>query len=156
MTETVRNRILDNLKIQLGEMQSGFPVLDPYTVTWSEITRENIEKLAKGKLYALGIYDTEETKSPRIYPITDCTLRVLVEFHVYVQSTKRGSSELNRVLGEIERKIREDRTLGGLAIETEFLGNEFDIDGPYDHEVMGVVTMNIKYRHHTDDPRRIV
>lgn len=159
MTDTVRETILKALEAHMGTMQADLPVDDPYTVQWSIITRENIGQLAKTKRYALGLYDTEETKNPRTYPVTDCILRVAIEFHAFLQQNsagEKGSETLNRMLGEIERKIREDRTLSGTCIETEFRGNEFTIDGPFDNQVSGVTYLNVLYRHHTDDPRRRV
>jgi hypothetical protein len=156
MTDTVRETILKALETLMASMQADFPVDDPYTVTWSIISREDIGQLPKTKRYALAIYDTEEEKNPRTYPVTDCRLRVLLEFHVYLQKGEKASTELNRVLGEIERKVRSDRTLGDTCIETEFRGNEFSVDGPYEQQVSGVSYLSILYRHHTDDPRRRV
>ena len=156
MTDTIRENIMNGLVDIMSAMKDGEPVADPYTTTWSVVGREPIEQLTKGKKHALGIYEGTETKTPRASTVMDCSLRAILEFHVYVESAQKASSELNRVLGEVQRKIMEDTSIGSLAIDIVENGNEFDIDGMWDKQVSGALFVTIKYRHHIEDPRASV
>lgn len=156
MADTVREDCLKALRAKFEAMQDGQPVADPYSVTWSLVTRRPIKQLAKGKRYALGIYDQEETKRDATLPKVECTLRVVLEFHVYVAKEQDASEELNRVLGEVERMVRSDIYLGGKVVKMQVTGSEINIDEQYDSQVSGAVFMTMTYRHHHDDPRRRV
>jgi hypothetical protein len=150
---TVRENCVRALKNHLETVVAGEPVADPYEFEWSYVTRQEIGQLARGKRNALGIYDGEERKTQRTYPVTDCQLRVAVEFHLYADTDKVSTEELNKYLGEISRRIRENRTLDGHAYDVNEVGSDLDIDSPYDRQVSGVVFLDIFYRHHEDDPR---
>jgi hypothetical protein len=60
------------------------------------------------------------------------------------------------VLGEIQRRIREDRTLGGLALDVRETGNDLDLDTYADKAIEGAVFLEVRYRHATDNPRAAV
>ncbi len=153
MADTVREIALQAMMDALEAMKEGKPVADPYTVEFSEIERADVGKLAKGRRFAVAILDGEETKNEDTFPTVRCTMRVLIEFYVYVDTGEEPSKMLNVVLGEIERKIREDKTLGGKVVDVEIVGNELEIDGPFDDQCVGTIFTLVKYRHHTNDPR---
>jgi len=156
MTTSVREDIMEYLETLMKGMQAGQPVLDPYQTTWSMVTREDIGKLVAGKANALGIYDTEETKTVRSNYVTECLLRVVFEFHLRIAPADRPSKQLGILLTDLERKVLEDQTLGGKAIDVVLLSNDKDIDGPYDRQVQGALFVNIRYRHKTTDPREVI
>jgi hypothetical protein len=153
-TKTVRELAVEALISQLNEMTIGEPEADPYTVAWGLISRADLSTFDKGKKYILGVYDTEEEKSEKLYPTVDCSLRVILEFYYRTAVSEVPSEQLNRILGEVERKLREDRTLKGTIYDIVFVGNELDIDSPYDDYVSAMMVIVLKYRHHVDDPRR--
>jgi hypothetical protein len=156
VADTIREQILEWLKAHLESMQDGSPVADPYSVQFSVVSREPIDKLATGKQYAISIFEGAEDKSDRIYPFMECTLALEFEFHAYVGVDQVRSTILNKVLGELQRRLREDKTCGGLAIDLVEDSNTFDIEGPYDRQAVGVLVMALKYRHNIDDPRTAV
>jgi len=153
MTITVRETCLQALEEHLKGVIAGQPVADPYTIEWSLVTRKIIGSIARGKRNALGIYDGEERKTERSYPVVDCVLRVTLEFHLYVEEGDQSTVDLNKYLGELGRRWRENRTLDGNAYDVNEVGSDLDIDSQYDRQVSGAMYLEISYRHHTDDPR---
>jgi hypothetical protein len=96
---------------------------------------------------------TNESKQTR-YPLTDCALPVTIEFRMTAdRGDQRPAIEAERVLGEIRRRIGEDRTLGGLALDVREIGNDVDLDTYADKAIEGAVFLEVRYRHATDDPR---
>ncbi len=155
MTDTIRELCLAALKTSLESMTEGQPAGDPYSVTWSVVKRAPLDDGDWKKKAALGILDTEEQKNPRIQGYEN-VLRVVLEFRLFLNNDEDGSKRLNQVLGDIQRKIREDITLGGNAYNVVETGNETSLDDVYDHKVEGAVFLNIQYRHRQDDPRKVV
>jgi hypothetical protein len=99
-----------------------------------------------------GIVTGRESKKT-LYPLEHCILPLMIEFRLTVN---RGDGEpaeiVERLLGEIQRRIHEDTHLGGLAEDLRETGNETDLDTYQDKYVQGVVMLELHYRHYTDDP----
>lgn len=156
MTNTIRFQCLDWIRKSLLGMVEGEPENDPYSVQFSQVEHGPLGDIDHKKRYVAGIVPGVERKETR-YPLTDCVLPVAVEFRMTVnRGDKRPGVEAERVLGEIQRRIGEDRTLGGLAIDLRETGNEIDIDTYGDKAVTGALFLDLHYRHATDDPRRPV
>jgi hypothetical protein len=152
---TVRETCLAWLAGHIASMPSGAPADDPYAVTWGLVTRGRLGENADKKRYACGVYDTTESKTQAMGKTT-CVLRVVIEFRVWVDTGQDPGTETNMVLGELQRRIREDITCGDNALNLVETGNEIDIDGPTDHQTQGAIFLNLQYRHHESDPRRRV
>ena len=100
----------------------------------------------------LGIFDTEETKVPEIGYMY-CTLRVVFEFTAVIDKDDDPASKGNEIIGEIQRRIREDIYWNNNAIQTLEVGNELVVDSTVDRQIDGAVFVNVQYRHSVDDPR---
>lgn len=153
MADSIREQVCEHLETIFTAMDASLPVDDPYGVSFSKVEREEVGQLQPGKASALGIYDVAERKNHKFYPTTECYLTVLFEFHLHISTSSRPSKELNKYATAIERKLYEDQTLGGLSYDIIIQGTEYDIDGPYDKQVSGVLETVIRYRHKTGDPR---
>lgn len=159
-TITRRERILNALVNVMKNMEDGRPTTDPYSVTWDVVTRGPIEGIHERKRYALSIIDQEESKDP-IIGQSVVTLRVVLEFRVYLDVNEEASIVVNRVLGDVQRRIREDIYLTQddgeqLSLNLVESGNQVFIDGYADKQVGGAVFVNILYKHAIDDPRLYV
>jgi hypothetical protein len=156
MADTIREKCLTALEDALKSMVEGEPVADPYTVQFSDVKRGPLGEADHRKRYMASVVDGEEQKSER-FPVVDVTLRVTIEFQITVNRGDPRSSVLaNTVLGEVQRKLAEDHTLGGVAIDCREVGNDIDLDSSEDRSVMGAVFLNVRYRHATNDPRKPV
>jgi hypothetical protein len=164
---TRRERIMREICRRLDEMQEGQPVEDPFRTTFEFISRgASLEGAHETVRYAAAVLDTEEQKDPKINQY-NAMLRVVVEFHCWVDEGDEPSTAMNRVLGDVQRKMREDVHLTEpddgrpliereLSYDLEETGNQGFIDGFADRQVQGAVFFNVKYKHAIDDPREYV
>lgn len=156
MTDTVREKCLAGIVTLIEGMTKGQPVADPYTVSWSLVTRTDLDTVPKGTKYACAISENTETVLAETFPTTNKLLSVTVDWVQQLDKGEVPSVEWNRVLGEIQRKIGEDRTLGGNAIDCVETGNEPDIDFEGAKTIGGAVFFDVRYRHNVNDPRSVV
>lgn len=152
MTLTIREKILAQFKTTFEAVAAGAPVSDPYTFTWDLVTRQDPGSRAHGKGHTLGIYDTEERKTPAV-GLMYATLRVVFEFTVLVAKDTDPSVYGNLVLGEIQRRLREDIYVNANALNVVEVGNELTIQTTVDRQIEGVVFVDVLYRHAENDPR---
>lgn len=124
---------------------------DGYTTTWNVVVRRPFTNTETQLGDALGIYDVSERKEPRISGF-DCFLSISIEFFHKVYEGDEPSTELNRMLLDIQRALRSDITCGGLSINLVERSNELDIEGPTDMLIAGVLEAEVHYRHSPDDP----
>jgi len=156
MAVTVRESCLRGMVALLEAMTDGQPAADPYSVTWRVVNRSDLDNVPKGTKYACSVSEITETVLPETYPHTNKLLSVSIEWEQLIDKNEVPSTEFNRVLGEIQRKIGEDRTLGGNAIDTVETGSEQDIDFEGSKAIGGSVFFDIRYRHNVNDPRSVV
>jgi len=153
---TVREDIVRWVVQTMRDMRVGEPPSNPYNTRWSVVTRRPVTEMAKGKRTVLGVFEGSEVKVNRVHPITDATLSLILEFHVLVSKNEEQAHILSVVMGDIQRRMREDPTAGGLALDILEDRNETDIEGLFDRTVSGAVSYSVRYRHHTDDPSKQV
>ena len=165
--ESRRERIMAEVKRRMKTMQQGQPSSDPYQTTFEVVTRGSpLEGLHKTVKTGLAILDTTEFKSPKINQM-DVNLRVVMEFFAWVDNNEEPSTVGNRVMADIQRRMREDVNLtepddGRPLLErktsehVEEVGNDMFIDGVQDTQITGAVTWNIRYKHGINDPRELV
>lgn len=149
---TVRERAVRRLVQIFEDVKEGLPVGDPYTVQWSLVLRQRAGARADKKRYVLQVFDTTESKVAQVGWM-DCTLRVILEFVALVDSKADPSRVGNRVLGEIQRRVREDIYLNDTVLNVVEVGNELDVDGTTDRQITGAVFVNVRYKHDQNDPR---
>lgn len=152
-TPTIREKICGHLVTLFETMTADQPAADPYGWKPSLVTRERWDSLADKKKFAIGVYDTREVKQPGVGR-QECRLTVAIEFRVWIEGTQKPSEVMNEVLGVVQRRLGEDISLGGLAINSFETANEIDIDGTNDKQCQGVVFMTVLYRHSEKDPRK--
>ncbi len=152
MTLTVRETILEYIKAQLATMQAGSPGGDPYSVTWGKIRRAPLTEADEKVKYAIAIHEGAERKQVGVgYYL--CTLPIVLEFREYIEQAENPSQELNRVLGDLQRFMSQDNTLGGNAINCIETGNDMYIDNDDTRRGHGALMLDITYRHSIKDPR---
>jgi hypothetical protein len=150
-TVSRRERIMAYLETIFRQMRSG---VNDYTTTWNIVARRPLSKEEVSAVgNALTIFDVAEVKEQEI-GYDRCSLTVELEFFYCLKMGDKPSSELNRMLLDIQRKMREDVTSGGLSINVSEERNELDLLGPADRVVAGVVEFTILYRHVINDPRQ--
>lgn len=152
MADSIREQIVSALVSLFEGMQAGLPAPDPYAITWDFVTREPPGAKIKGKKYVLGVFEPAEVKAPLIGAF-DATMRVVLEFWTHGPLDREPSTHINLVLGQIQRRLREDRHLGGLAADVKEVGNEIDIDNIDDRQLRGAVLVDVRYKHAVNDPR---
>jgi len=152
MTDTIREQIEKAVVNKIETMKDGDPATDPYGITFSEVTRNRVDQVAFGKKYVAGVYSGPETKRAD-HPSMRCQLRLIIEFYILLDKTDVAQAQLNFVLGELQRRLAEDHTLGGLAYDMKEEGNEYDVDGSFDTQVSGAIFYRVEYVHHHLDPR---
>lgn len=144
-----RERIMRHLVERFEGLVEGE---DEYTATWNTVTRAPVARSQMAQGNALGLYDVSERKDPDV-GFMRCTLNVSIEFYLVLGLGDDPSTELNRALADLQRAMRSDPQMGGLAFNALETRNEFDVDGPDDSIVAGFVEFAVTYRHKVDDPR---
>lgn len=145
-----RELIMAHLEKRFLEAREG---VDEYTNTWNTVVRRPLTKQEVAIGDAIALFDTDEEKTPEI-GFYRCALSVSVEFFYSLKAGDNPSTELNRLLLDIQRIMRSDVTCDGLSFNILEVRNELDIDGPADRLVAGVVEFQVQYRHLLDDPRK--
>ena len=146
-------------EIILEELVSLFETVpvdgsDPYDFRWSVVSRIALSDTdIKGKNYALVLREGNEVKEEDI-GIVRCSLSMDLEFYAARERGAITSSVANKVLVNLERRLRENRQLGGLTQDIVVSGNSLDIDDPNLEFCHGVVNVIVQYRHSNRDPRR--
>jgi hypothetical protein len=157
MTDTIRLRCLDALKGVLEAMVAGEPMADPYTVQFSKVVIGPIGEAEFRKRYTAGIVAGREKKQPYTYPLRECTLPLAVELRMTVNADDDDPGiEAERLLGEVQRKVMEDTTLDGLAVDLRETGNQVSLDLYDDKTVIIDLFLELVYRHRDSDPREPV
>jgi hypothetical protein len=155
-TDTIRERIMVAIEDHFRAQRKGVPGPDPYSITWTVVDRADISDLSQGKAYTLAIFDGAETITPGVTSLdgmTSKTIALTLEFRAMLEAKQRPSTEGNRIIGEIIRRMLEDETFGDLAIWIQETGNEKIIENQNDRQIEGSVFFNMLYRHSRRDPR---
>jgi len=154
MTDTIRERILTQIKTDFLKVQKG---VDEHVLTWNTVVREAVIDSEQQAGNALGITEGTETNDDEIQT-TRKTLEVFTEFWIRPMLGDENSIYANDVLGDVIRTVRgnptviEDGTDCQLAIDTVEVRNELDLET--DDLIGGVVVFNVVFRHDQDDPRK--
>lgn len=105
------------------------------------------------KRFSIGIVPQAEAYGD-LHPFITRNLRVGIEFRVTVNRGDEAPALMaEEVLTVVERVVMSNRSWGGLALDTKFMGNETDMTDYDDKTVYGVLFVEVSYRHGQDDPR---
>ncbi len=127
-----------------------------YRFGYSEVTRSVVSNTPTGKALVMGIYPSTEQKDERTHPKTNVRMDVIFEMYYHREKGKEPVDALEKILSEAERRLMEDQTLGGLAINCTVLNTQVDLDGRFDNYCDAAMTVEITFQHHRVDPRRSV
>ena len=152
---TVREQCLAALEAHLGGITAGAPGDDPYLIGFGLVTRAPLTNDSWKKQYALGVHESQEQKITGVGMMV-CKLRIILEFRLTVGQNQSPSTEVNMVMGQIQRRIADRSWLAGLAVDCIELSNETYIDNEQDKRVSGAVFVLLTYRHDINDPRLVV
>lgn len=154
---SIKEQILSAVETRLNTMEAGEPIADPYAFKFSIVQRQTIKEAAlKNKKFVAAIFDSIETKLPDTDPVIRLTIDVDIELMAYVEAGQNPSTMANLMLSEVERRLKEDRTFGGLAIDCKVIRTEVDIDGRFDKYAEALLSVSILTRHNNNDPRSLV
>jgi hypothetical protein len=152
MTLTVRELAITALTDALEAITLGAPSGDPYTIQFDLVQRNPLIEEAWKKRLSIGVHDTaEDVKDGQ--NLRDCLLNVVLEFRRVLDTSEVGSTAGNEILGAIERKIGEDRTLGGHVIDCIESRNEVYVEDFNKRQLSGAVWLALHYRTAALDPR---
>lgn len=129
------------------------PVDNPYMFEYSEVTRLPVTSgIMKGKRAVLGIYPTTERKTSEHNTVVTVTMRVVLEIHITRDTGENLADNLEIALKEAERRCMENQQWGGLAIDTNVVESDTNIDGQFANSGNANLYIDVKFRHHRDDP----
>lgn len=143
-----RERIMVHLAERFAARQAG---VDDALYTWNLVTRRPVSRVEVDMGDTVGIFDIREEKQQQMQHML-CNLTVVVEFYCASMIGDEPSTELNKMLLDVQRTIRADIYCSGLSLNIVESRNELDIDGPTDKLIAGVVEFTVLYRHLVDDP----
>ncbi len=153
---TRREQIVKALVTNLKTMQDLTPASGAFSVRYSDVYREPPKTLTRSKLAVAVVLEGLGSKNDLNLGVVECTLDVTLEFHCAKPTPNQDMSELlNEYLGETDRLIRSDRTLGGLCTDIKIIGDEISPEGIFEVHGAGMLKIQIRYRHATSDPRQI-
>ena len=156
---SLRSQILTTVRGLFQAVAKDAPLADPYPFAWS---RAELGPLTMGdfnKTYTIGIVAGDETKSD-LYPLKACTLPIAIEFQRVRQKDESTPGELaEETLTLVQRVINEasnggHNTLGlDFVIDVSETGNHIDLDSFADKAILGVLYIDVHYRHARYDTR---
>ena len=154
MSDTVRLSCLKAMQAALAAVQAG---QDGYLLAFNQVVLGPIDASEGGRRRAMvGIVPGREVTDIQ-FPLTYGMLPIAIEFRVTWNMGDMPSHELaEAVLGDIRRKMMQDPSLGGLAIDLKDMGNEITLNTFADKNIVGVAHFDLLYRHSTLDPRQPV
>lgn len=148
-----RHRILQAIETSFGAIVKDAPVDNPYMFEYSEVTRLPVTAATmKGKRAVLGIYPTTERKTPGHNTVVDVLMRIVLEIHITRDTGENLADNLELALKDAERRCMESQQWGGLAIDTNVIESDTNIDGQFANTGNANLYIDVKYRHNRDDP----
>jgi hypothetical protein len=150
---SVRLNILNAMVTSFENMTADQPTNDPYGVTFSTVALGPLADYDQRKRFSLGVVPGPE-KETFTMPYITCWLQVNVEFRVTVNrdDTPPGVM-IEQLLTVVKRRLTEDRTWGGMAIDTKVVSSEIDLVTYADRSAVGVCVAEVQYRYSHLDPR---
>jgi hypothetical protein len=162
VTTSIRERVAEYICDLFCTQEAGQPSgTDPwgnpteYDFKWSLVQREPLADRERMQRYAMAVLETAENKDPQVATM-HAQLNITLEFWMLLNADEAPAKCANVVLLNIQRRIREDITLGGLVYNVRETGNIIDVDGFSDRLITGAMFLMVLYKHAEDDPRRVV
>jgi hypothetical protein len=154
MTDSIRLQCLEAIQDVLEAMVVGEPLADPYTIAFDKVKLGPLGDVDYRQQYVAGIVTGRERLHDVMNPAQYKILPVAIEFRMYVNADDGDPAvEAERLLAEMQRKLAEDTTLGGLAIDFKQTSSEVLLGMYDDRTVLGDIFFDLHYRHGFADPR---
>lgn len=150
--ETVRERILDNLKTTLESITTANGYSFDFAAGQVERWSMHGNGIVNTPAIVISPGDEEERDAP--YPYEECLLHVYLDtfFSHSDGDTTATDTYLNRLQGDIKKSVLIDGTRGGNAIDTNVIGSTpFEIIEGQPYAGI-IIELGIRYRHLRSDP----
>ncbi len=144
-----RELIMQAVQTRLEEMSTE----NGYAFKFGVVQREEFDASIKGKEFAVAIFDPDATRNPKMDPVMYSTINVVLECMVLMRAGEEPSTKLSMVLSELERRIMEDMTFGGLVINCTFIKDQKTIDFRFEKYIECALWVDLLYRYSNRDPR---
>ena len=155
-SDSVQERIMQFLQNSLETMLSGEPVQNPYAITFNTVQREPLSDDMMMAKYVAYLFDETAARQRATDPTTYAEINCVLAYAVIVEDEENPSTLLNLVASEVERRLLEDVTCGGLSYDIVFTKDTKIIGWRFDRSVEGEISFLIKFRYNTSDPRKTV
>ena len=126
-----------------------------YDFKWDVVQRSPLGDRERKKAKALAVLETSESKEPQVATM-HASLSITLEFWALLNTSDEPAECANVLLLNLQRRLREDITLGGIVYNVRETGNIIDVDGYSDRQITGAMFVNVLYKHAEADPRRVV
>lgn len=147
MEKSLRHRILENMV----QVFSGVDEPD-YPLKFSVVELGPLGEADHRKRYSIGFVAVGERYKHQ-FPYLECFLRVGIEYRITVNQGDPSPGDMaETLLTVIKQVVLANETWCGLAIKTEFQNTETDMTTYGDRTVMGVLWVEVHYRHAHGDP----
>ena len=154
MPNTIRENIFQNVKSAL----SLISVANGFDNNIASVQQWDVNGNTLASTPTIIVNSGPEDGSDNAYPLTTCSLKIFLTLWTRIDEGSGSAPDtvLNSLLGDIKRKLKEDITRGGNAVDTAVTSVEpFDtIEGQ--GEVGLVITLEIKYRHAQNNPKTVM
>ena len=153
MTDSVRHTILKKIVSTFENYRTPYVDPDPAPLPFfSFVGFGPLGDVDFRRRYTVGVVAGQE-REKFLFPWIECTLTVNLEFRVVVnQGDPKPADMAEDVLKRVKQVVFANRSWGGLALDSKTVGNEIDLDNYQDKYVVGVVVMEVQYRHSHLDP----
>jgi hypothetical protein len=152
---SVKLQILQAIQTFFDNMTADQPSADPYGITWDSVQIGPLVKFDHRHHYSLGIVATDDSReSFQTMPYVERHLTVNMEIRMTVnRDDDPPGVAMEEAVTVVERGLTQDRTWGGLALDTKIMKTEVDLITYADRSALAVVVVDIQYRHGYADPR---
>lgn len=151
-TLSLREQIMQALVAVFQDIRAGVPTADPFDFKWDAVVRYPLGDKERRARYAVSLVEGDETKRP-LADSTNAFLSVEVNFFALAESREEPATQLNTILLNIQRAVRQDPMLGGLSIDVREDANTHSVDSFEDRQIEGSVFYTVVYKHAENDPR---
>ena len=94
-------------------------------------------------------------KTRDAYTRVTSSLVVSLEIFKFFERGVDSQELIEACLVDIERRIREDYTCDGIAVDCNVVATATSLDGRFDSFLEGAMNLEVKYMHLQNDPRRL-
>lgn len=150
-TLSLREQIMQALRQVFLDVREGVGS-DPFAFRWDTVVRHPLGDMERKSRYAVALVEGDENKRP-LADSTNAFLSVEVNFFARAEPREEPATQLNTILLNIQRAVRQDPMLGGLAIDVREDSNTHTVDSFEDRQLEGSVFYTVIYKHAENDPR---